>query len=556
MDIELLENEITITCNSFMEGMIEKNRPFVPSIVCGGDGSMLRDQIRQNFQYDNKKSYDKTKNSIIYIYHPGALIRNGYDIRNWTTLCPHHDINKISAFGCQCPYTKPIDIKHLDEIMYDNGNMYMIDDFETFKLSKNITSLIGTTEKANQILKNYSYCYKYSNVIPMISLLIAKELGFKYIYLIGCDGQRFDVHFYDKFTGRSSIDNQDTNFKEKYYGGVIKGMHERKIELDNSNINIISCFETVYDFIYTCNINDYININQLKKTNNIIDSYHKYVLSSYYTNEKEYLEQIKKTIIDKYKYISTCIIIGNQIDIDKLDLNIFNGCPIISYNKKCKQPIIMCSDEYDIIKQHIDNENNREIYYIFNPLYYIFNTYDLERKKYKDNKSIVSLQTYVNSNNNVFLIEVLDKLKLTKKIDIIKNEENLKNNQIFNSKFSNTQLFMAIKIAKSVGINNIFLLGCSVDITLDSQRVNENIFFGNLQSNISHSLNQNKNLHNINLDKLLVDKKGVLMDKLINYASISKLTYDMNMRVIIDAIENILTGKNESPLHDYIYIRQ
>ena len=60
----------------------------------------------------------------------------------------------------------------------------------------------------------------------MISLLIAKEIGFKYIYLIGCDGHKFDVHFYDKFTGDHQLIHKVTLLKivitEEYIKGCLK----------------------------------------------------------------------------------------------------------------------------------------------------------------------------------------------------------------------------------------------------------------------------------------------------------------------------------------------
>ena len=57
-------------------------------------------------------------------------------------------------------------------------------------------------------------------------------------------------------------------------------------------------------------------------------------------------------------------------------------------------------------------------------------------------------------------------------------------------------------------------------------------------------------------DKLLSEKKQDIMQNIINYMNISKIKYSPEMKLIIDALEAIMTGKTNSVLHDYIYIKQ
>ncbi len=570
IDLELLKDEVTICCNSFMEGMAEKDKVYVPTIICGGDGSMLRDQIRENFQYDSKGSYSKTKSEIIYIYHPGALIRNCYDIKNWKTLCPHTDTNKTTVVGCACPYTKPVDIDVLENIMQDSGNMYMIEDFTSFKLNKSIVDLIGTEEKANQIFTNYTYCYKYSNVIPMISLLIAKEVGFKYIYLIGCDGNRFDVHFYDKFTGRSSIDTQTEAFKNRYYGGVYKGMLERKNELDTLNIQMTSCFETAYDFILWFSINEFVKKNG---KDNVIEKYHNYVVDSIERCDINYIQPIRENIVKLYNYSESVVVIGDLVNVDEIDLSCFNQCPIIVSNRVVDKfikkhpnmsPAVVYSDDPDTINTSIDNwfnntqfKNLENTVIIFNILQLFFKVYNLEDNTYIDKDRYDKIQQFIDNNKNVFIVNSVDNMKLVKSIGTLSNKTVVKENLANNIKYGSIKSILGIHVALKLGFRKVFLLGCNINLTLDIKKVTDSeVYFCNLQTKHSTSTNSNTNIEDVNFDKLLIEKRHDVLKSLVSYANISQIKYSPEMALIVDALEAIMTGKNDSVLHDYIYMKQ
>lgn len=569
MDLDILKDEITIACNSFMEGMAEKDKLFVPTVICGGDGSMLRDQIRQDFQYDDKGTYSKTKEQIIYIYHPGALIRNCYEIKKWTTLCPHTNTHNTNVYSCSCPYTKPIDITNLERLINDSGNMYMIEDFTTFKLNKSIKALIGSDKMANQIFTNYTYCYRYSNVIPMISLLIAKEIGFKYIYLIGCDGHKFDVHFYDKFTGRSSIDTQSDAFKNRYYGGVYKGMLERKNELDALDITMTSCYETAYDFIQSYDIDEFIKKNG---KDNIINKYHSFVTNSFAIHDIDNIRNIKNSIDKNCIYTDSCLIIGDNINIESIDIQAFFQCPIIISSKIAKKfierypniiPTIIYSDDLETINTDINEWfNNSQFksicnntYFIYNILHLFFECYDLEKNIYKNKEKIECLQTYMKNISNMFIVHNIENMAITKSIDILKNKKIAKDNLANSVRYNSIKSILGIQIALRLGMKNIFLIGCDVDITLDIKKVtNSNTYFCFLQTKHSKSTNTNTNIGTINLDRLIIEKKDIIKS-LINYSEISKIKDNKEMCLIINALESILTGRNDSKLHDYIYIK-
>jgi hypothetical protein len=71
---------------------------------------------------------------------------------------------------------------------------------------------------------------------------LARELGFKRIYLLGCDGKNFYEHFYDE--QNTEIIN-DTSYQEL----TLNGYKRRKYEFDEMGIRIINCCpDSKYNF--------------------------------------------------------------------------------------------------------------------------------------------------------------------------------------------------------------------------------------------------------------------------------------------------------------------
>jgi len=569
MDLSYLTNEITIACNSFMEGMDEKGGYFLPSILCCGDGSLLKEFIRKDFQFDTKGTYDKIKKDLIYIFHPGALVRNCYDIRNWTTLCPHHTINKVSATGCECIFTKPVDMDHFDTIMKDSNNFYLIEDFETFKLNKDINALMYTKETANQILHNYTYCYRFSNVIPMIACLIAQELGMKYIYLIGCDGQKFDVHFYDKFTGRSSIDTQSKEFKDRYYGGVYKGMLDRSEIIKGKNIKMYTCFESVYTFIPFYSFNDYIaNFGATKQLSDndkqiLVDRYHHYVNKSdppfiAYDHYKDICERR----IQKYNDTTKCVIFGKSTDFTEIDYNKFydnmtivmDGLIdrlLLKYNDR--KPFICYITEPCLIKElpNLFNmphfKNHSEIMFILNLFECINNI--------TDDVFYLNLQQFVSAHDNVVLLANLETLELNKSIHQLRDPNmhthNTKIYQTFN------ELELILKLVEKIGLYDIYLYG-----------FNNNMLHIDINKyKWANLTNLDKKFHTdniIDIDLIKLNKKTEIniLEKVTNYKRVLKLKNNKEnsirfeeTSIILEALEALITGKNDSAFHDFLYIK-
>jgi hypothetical protein len=480
IDISIFKNEVTIACNSFMEGYAERGIFFEPTILCGGDASLIKDTIRDKFEFDNNCGYEKVKNKLIYIYHPSALIRNCYNISSWKPLCPH-----VDSVNCTCHYTRPIDMKNFQKIMDDNKSMYLIEDFESFKLTKNIFNMIGNihdaeTDKKVQILKNYEYCNKYHNVIPMISMLIAEQLGYKRIYLVGCDGCNFDKHFYDKFTGVTSIDDKRIEIKNKYYGEIYYAINDRYIEFKNKGITLINCSkESVYDMIFNVDLSLFIKSSKssndiLKKYDNYCkhklkekDNYNKHKLKESFVPicilpelcdeycsckiktkrlfEKLYSNLIKNTTISNninssdisinniksklnYKNKDRCFIIGSHygdfdLSILKDEITIGNNS-LLDTLSNLKQitnfvPTIICGECPQIINKKINQ--SFDIFNcdneLLNDIIHIYNPYYLISQIY-------NIHTWEIKLHNQNIISQFDKITNNKNIYLIKNFNN------------------------------------------------------------------------------------------------------------------------------------
>lgn len=338
-DINILKNDMTIACNYFAEGMKEKNKIFSPTILCAGDASFLRKFINSA---KNEQNY--INNNIIYIFHVGSLIKNCYNITTWKTLCVHEN-------ECNCVYTKKKELDIFQEIINDN-RIYLIEDFETFKLTKNLNDLMFAKQNTKQILKNFEYCRKYRNVISMISLLIAKELGISNIFLLGCDGTNFDNHFYNKQTGKSLIDIKDNKFI--YYKRVYDGMKSRYDDFARNNRHIFSCNDSSYDFIPKINIDqnifDKLN-NANYSTNAEIQKKNEFVVTKQNENITNKIQNKSKFVfINSYKQL-------NSIDVNKLsndDIYFYNNISI-KHVKKYDASNILYYDDTLLIKEIVLN---------------------------------------------------------------------------------------------------------------------------------------------------------------------------------------------------------
>lgn len=546
VDLNLLENEFTIVCNNFMEGLTEKNKFFLPNIICGGDAFMIKDFVNVNFQFDNNNTYDKIKNKLIYIFHMSSFIANCYDINTWVPLCSHWNTR------CNCKFTLTSDIKKLAKIMDENKNIYMLKQFEPFELSHDIYELIGNNrtdlEKKNIITKNYRYCIKYHNVIPMISLLIAKELGFKYIYLLGCDGVGFDKHFYDKLTGITLIDTMNDNFKTKYYGDIYKAMESRNNEFLKLGIKLINCAsKSVYNFLP---IIDFPNFVKSLNDNNddIIQSFHNYCidfitknsdiqtfrnLNSTITNE-----MLDETVYDINNIISQisrerCFIFGNEHNLSNMD--IFKHEFTISCNFMNNKfiPNIICHEFGQSMVNQENNDSTIHIYNIFSLINAIY-----EEKILHNIKSYSLLESFENFKNNIcknqrtYIIKDFSDIKLTNDIDsLFDNIELIKKNMSHCEKYENNYLLTVLLIAKQLKFKYIYLVGCDSYIYNKKMYEDNNIVngFGTLYnefknndiqlincSHVKNNLIKTVNLYNI------INRTNDQINKLHSYVKIDE----------------------------------
>ena len=190
INLQLLNNEMTIACNGFFNGLVEKKTKFIPTILCAGDRHYTKYFLDKDFNmiYNNG-------NTPIIIMHP--------------SFSSTYSISKINKYNFK-------------KYHY----IYNIYNFSKFKLTKSFLS----KKQINYNIKNY--CKYYSNVIPMISMLIAQKLGFKKIYLIGVDCNNVFNHFYTKKTHVSKY------YPSKSYNNIYNGFKKRYFEFKYQNIEV------------------------------------------------------------------------------------------------------------------------------------------------------------------------------------------------------------------------------------------------------------------------------------------------------------------------------
>lgn len=248
-NLNILKNEFTIACNFILEGQnILKNDLFIPNVICTGCSHSINKKCQNFF---NTELYKSTINDTVQILSVSSFINATYDTNKWTPWVENPDVIKYNTQGS---YISPKIMQVLKDTVENNKNMYFINNFDNLKLTRNINTLIGNKEL---IKNNLKYCEKYYNVIPLMSLLVAKHLGFKRIYLIGCDGSDFDTHFYNQQMGDYTIPNESNYF----YNSVYAAFKVRYDELCKENVTVITCTPSVYDFIKFVNLQNVINRN-------------------------------------------------------------------------------------------------------------------------------------------------------------------------------------------------------------------------------------------------------------------------------------------------------
>jgi len=232
IDLDIFKGETTISCNHFLE-----ESKFVPTINCAGDYQLIMDKICNGFEYDNLGTYKKY--GIIYLFYPFSFIGKCKD-----DMIQHNSIYKFNKYE-EIKYSRRY-LEKFQKILNENQLMYIINSIVNLSLTHDIYSMIGDD---NNVKENVYHINRYYNVIPLISMVIAKFLGVKRIYLIGCDGKNFDNHFYVKQTGERLFSDMKTKDFNSYYNLTLNGFIRKKIEFDKSGIDVINCSdESVYTF--------------------------------------------------------------------------------------------------------------------------------------------------------------------------------------------------------------------------------------------------------------------------------------------------------------------
>lgn len=204
INLNLLKNEFTIACNYFLIGA-EKTYPnFCPTVLCMGDRMVGRNALSRDYN-----TIIKFKKQPIIVMHPSHGIF----------------INKKRA--------NPKSTYRILEKRFNTlQHAYSIYNFPKFTLFKFLKA------DMKNYRKNYSkYCKKYSNVIPMISMLIAEKVNVKKMCILGVDlGNVFD-HFYE-FKSHSNLNS--TIYSNGAYANIHKGFQRKKDEYGDK-INVVNC---------------------------------------------------------------------------------------------------------------------------------------------------------------------------------------------------------------------------------------------------------------------------------------------------------------------------
>jgi hypothetical protein len=170
INLELLENKITLIFNSFQYGLYKMNENinFTPDILCLTNSILIYLFFKDNFRLNISGRF-KAKN--ILILDDGAS--------SWK--------NEIKIY-IKNVYVDICDVeKSLDEFINKNP-IYIIEDIDNFKILKELK------EKKDRDL---SYRKKYKHVIQLIGINIGIFMGCKKFYFCGCDLPIIKEHFYN-----------------------------------------------------------------------------------------------------------------------------------------------------------------------------------------------------------------------------------------------------------------------------------------------------------------------------------------------------------------------
>ena len=194
--IDQLKSEITIACNYTI-------KIFQPTIYIAGSHTIIR------YLIDNHKFINDT----IYILSPTALISNCFNIDNMQPWLKDPSVIRASA---QNSYTSVDILEKFKKIINDNQNIFLIKDIKKLTLTRDLDTIIDK----ELIKKNFRYCYKYNNIIPMIILKYAKKYNVNMIFLLGCN--------LNKYQGKN---------REDIYNGIkLRAFKSKMIDFINASI--------------------------------------------------------------------------------------------------------------------------------------------------------------------------------------------------------------------------------------------------------------------------------------------------------------------------------
>ena len=202
IDLSLLKNEVVIGSNYLINGLSESNCNFIPTIISSGDQTCTMKIIDDN----NIDLINKNTTVMLHPTHKDQLIQNEV---------VHNGI-----------YSK---------LKNKEINYFLIKRFDEFLLDKKFNT------RPEFMYNRINYCAIYRNIVSMINMLIAEKLGFKEIYLLGCDMNNFTNHFYD-YKSHTRLDRGPGDiYGDEGYRLVYKGFDTRKKDFDKQNIKVYNC---------------------------------------------------------------------------------------------------------------------------------------------------------------------------------------------------------------------------------------------------------------------------------------------------------------------------
>ena len=202
VDLSLLKNEITIGINLILlKDSYTKMKDFVPNYLCVADTTVMENHYNLIFNEKMKNGYYVICNGCLVQTEGGCHNRPGSTCRGIKLEDKYKNIYQVKHWEKSGVFNNHIDSERTNLL---KTNEYYID--EEFK---KITSYGGST-------------------VDNLAIPLAVYLGFKKIYLLGCDGGW--NHFYD---GVQKPGKRDwINYKH-----VIK-------KLDSYGVSLVNCDNT------------------------------------------------------------------------------------------------------------------------------------------------------------------------------------------------------------------------------------------------------------------------------------------------------------------------